>query len=365
MTAYEDLAEYDASLRARGVKDNRMSYLRRLREATGKPLLDLSAREINEWIAGLAIAPKTQQGVVSYVKNALKYLNGGDFPPVCKQIAHRKGKTLIPRVKSARELLTEGEVEGLIAATPRTDLKALIALHIATGARPAEVLTLDWEDFEFASVNGTSVVRVSIRETKTQSPRTIVTPNERAIRYLKEWQKSGNGTGPVWTFQKPNTYWKYLKRLAKKAGIAKNVYPQLFRHMRGAELYDAPPNARDNQMGWTPGSNMYANYTHLRPDEVEDVIIEREGGTPDPFAESLAEMRNMMVGIAQNPDVEELLSSVFDLLVQTLISSPEALEQLREAQEKFQKTDPTLAEEIVAASAEEWEADIAKARRKS
>lgn len=47
--------------------------------------------------------------------------------------------------------------------------------------------------------------------------------------------------------------------------------------MRATDLYDAPPNVRDAQMGWTPGSNMFANYTHLRPEKVEDVILEREG----------------------------------------------------------------------------------------
>ncbi len=278
MAEFEDLEEYGAYLQANGVKDRRMSYLRRLREAYGKPLLELSAMELNAWIGGLAIAPTTHQLVVSYVRNALKYLNGGDFPAVSKQIARRKGKTQVSRVKSARELLTEEEVEDLIAATPRADLKALIALHEATGTRPAEILTLDREDLQFVSVKGVSVLRVSIRKTKTQSPRTVSTPDKRAIRYLREWLKTGNGTGPLWTFHSPQTYWKKLKNLTKKAGISKNVYPYLFRHMRGTELYDAPPDVRDIQMGWTPGSNMYANYTHLRPDQVEEAIIEREAG---------------------------------------------------------------------------------------
>ncbi len=30
-------------------------------------------------------------------------------------------------------------------------------------------------------------------------------------------------------------------------------------------------------MGWTPGSKMWANYTHLKPEEVRDAILEREG----------------------------------------------------------------------------------------
>ena len=275
---YEDLTEYETYLAAKGVKDRRMSYLRRLREVTGKPLMDLSALEINGWIASLAISPKTHQTIVSYVKNALKYLNGGEFPDVCKTIARAHGKTLVPRVKSAQELLTPGEVEDLIHATPRADLKALIALGVATGARPSELLNLNREDVEFVMKNGVPGVRISVRQSKTDTPRTIITPDVRALRYLKEWMGPEDGTGPLWTFQGPRTYWKYLKRLGKKAGIAKNVYPYLFRHMRGTVLYDAAPDVRDAQMGWTPGSNMYANYTHLRPEKIEDVIFDREGG---------------------------------------------------------------------------------------
>lgn len=170
MATYADLRRYGTDLERRSVKDpSRMSYLKRLREAYGKPLLDLSADEINGWIAGLGVAPSTHRLVMNYVKNALKFLNGGEPPAVSRRITRPKGKAL-PRIRVPRELLTPGEVEEMIHTSRRLDLKALIALHVATGARPSELLNLNREDVEFVTKKGVPAVRIWIVKTKTDSP---------------------------------------------------------------------------------------------------------------------------------------------------------------------------------------------------
>lgn len=306
MATYADLGRYEIDLRNRSVKDpSRLSYLKRLRETYGKPLLDLSAEEINAWIASLGVAPSTHRLVTNYVKNALKFLNGGEPPAVSRRITRPKGKPL-SRIRSARELLTPSQVEDLIHASRRLDLKALIALHVATGARPSELLNLDRADVEFVTVKGVPAVRVRIRKTKTDSPRSIITFDARTLRWLKEWMGTGDGTGPLWTFHRPRVYWRYLKELAFKAGIEKNVYPYLFRHMRATELYDAPPNVRDAQMGWTPGSNQFANYTFLRPEQVEDAIWKREAGPTETPAEQLRRKFLEMLDLMETlPGIEE------------------------------------------------------------
>ena len=189
---FEDLEEYGSYVSK--VKDARMGYLRRLREATGKPLLELTAKEINDWISGLGLAVKTQQLVVFYVKHALKYLNGGEeYPPVCSQIRREEGG-LTPRVKSPNELLTDEEVERLYLVAHRPDLKALIALHRATGARPSEVLNLPREDIAIKSENGLPFLEAVFTKTKTQWPRTVVTPRPDAIRFMEDWFKLHDGT---------------------------------------------------------------------------------------------------------------------------------------------------------------------------
>ncbi len=291
----EDLARYEDELRFRGVSPaSRMSYLRRLSEAYGKPLLDLTDREINGWVAGLPVSLMTHQSVVAYVKNALKFLNGGEAPAVSARIVRRRGKAR-SRVRGLEEYPTEAQVEQLLNATARLDLKALISLHIATGARPSEMLNLTWEVVAFVTLNGSQALRISIPESKTGSPRAIVTPNERAVRLLEEWKRAGTGTGPVWTSHSPQVYWKTLKRLGVRAGLPMRIYPYLFRHMRASKILDYPPAVRDALMGWDEGSSQWANYTKLSTARVEDEVMEREGG---PIETPTEELRGILADLS-------------------------------------------------------------------
>lgn len=319
----EDLARYADELRYRGVQAGpRMSYLRRLSEAYGKPLLDLSDGEINGWIAGLPVSLMTHQSVVAYVKNALKFLNGGEDPPVSKRIVRRRGKAR-SRVRGLEQFPSDAQVEQLLNATPRLDLKALIALHVATGARPAEMLNLTWESVAFVTSNGRPALRVSIRESKTGSPRTLITPDERALRLLEEWKRAGSGNGPVWTSRNKTVYWKACHRLGIRAGLPMRIYPELFRHMRATKLLelDYPQAVRDELMGWNQGSAQWANYTKLSTAKVEDEVMEREGGSSDPLAERLAKAETFMRLVDEHPEALEALGNI--------LSDPTKLAQLR------------------------------------
>ncbi len=321
MAKWKDLARYEEELEARGVRRMpRMSYLNRLRAEYDRPLMDLSAGEINAWIGSLSASLSTHRSVVSHVKNALKFLNGGEMPRVCKHIVTRRGSQP-SRVQVASELPTKEEIDKLIAATPRADIRALIALSVASGARPSELLRLRREDCILGDVKGSPVLRLSIRKTKTGKPRTVTVFDDRARHFFEEW-RNGRDDGLLWDFKNSRAWWKALKALAKTAGLDRiNWYPYLLRHTRGTELYDAPPAVRDAQMGWKPGSNMYANYTHLRPDQWEDALLEREGGTPDPVVERLAKAETFMRLMDEHPEAFEALGNI--------LSDPLKLEMLR------------------------------------
>ncbi len=321
MVLAEDLARYEDELRYRGVQSGpRMSYLRRLSEAYGgRPLLDLTDGEINEWVAGLPVSLMTHQSVVAYIKNALKFLNGGEAPSVSKRVVRRRGKAR-SRVRGLEEFPSEVQVEQLLNATPRLDLKALISLHIATGARPSEMLNLTWENVAFVTNNGGRALRISIRESKTDEPRTLITPDERTLRLLDEWKRAGSGTGPVWTSRNVTVYWKACHRLGIRAGLLMRIYPELFRHMRATELLelDYPQAVRDALMGWKEGSGQWANYTKLSTAQVEEEVMKREGseegGSPEEIAmlklsKAIGEFQASFPGLAvvagiqgKNPD---------------------------------------------------------------
>ncbi len=238
--------------------------------------MHLTAQKINAWIGSLSASLATHKTIVGPVKNTLKFLNGGEMPNVCKRITARRG-TVQSRVLAPTDLPTEEEIDALIASTPRADYRALIALSVGSGCRPSELLRLRREDAVPGTVKGAPVLRLSIRRTKTGKPRTVTVFDTRARHYFEEW-KNGRDIGPLWAFRDYAAWTKVLKTMARKAGLTRiNWYPYLFRHMRGTELYDAPPEVRDAQMGWIPGSNQAANYTHLRPDQWEDALFDREG----------------------------------------------------------------------------------------
>jgi site-specific recombinase XerD len=68
------------------------------------------------------------------------------------------------------------------------------------------------------------------------------------------------------------------KRLARKAGLEKNVRPYLFRHTTLTALAKVFTEARLKQFAsWTHGSKMSARYVHFSARGLEDAVLELYG----------------------------------------------------------------------------------------
>jgi integrase len=284
---HEDLREYADHLRAGGDVGElsimqRLSYLRRLREVYGKPLRELEAKEIEAWLAGLSIGPSSRRTVLVYLRHALKVLNGGEAPELAKRLPKPRGGLNVSRIRTPSELLTEEEVERVAEVFTTKDLSAITLLIYGLGARPSDVLRLRKGDLTVQERQGVRFLEAQIRDSKGR-PRVAYTAKPAVIRAIEAWL--GAHPGGDLLFPSPRgggrrhagAFGITLKKAAKRAGIAKNVYPYLLRHVRASELYDLPAAVRDSQMGWIPGSKMWANYTHLRTEDVRDAILEREG----------------------------------------------------------------------------------------
>ncbi len=301
---YEDLREYADHLRASGVVSElsiyqRLNYLRRLRVAYEKPLRDLSAQEIESWLAGLNLAPSSHRTILVYLRHALKVLNGGDAPRLTKRLPKpKRGSAVVSRVRVPGELLSEEQIRSLMMAFPSKDLSAITALLYGLGARPSDVLGLRRNDLQLKEEGQTPYLEAQILDSKG-SPRVAYTAKPWVIQTVQTWLEAHPGgellfPSPRGGRRTPEGYRKALKRAAKQVGIEVRIYPYLLRHTRATELYDAPPAVRDAQMGWAAGSKMWANYTHLKPEKVRDAILEREGVegaelTPDRVTERVME----------------------------------------------------------------------------
>jgi len=69
-----------------------------------------------------------------------------------------------------------------------------------------------------------------------------------------------------------------IKRIAKRAGIKKRIYPHLFRHTRATRLLaKVPESIGAKYMGWVNGSKMVGVYVHLSSEDVDEAILKLHG----------------------------------------------------------------------------------------
>ncbi len=77
--------------------------------------------------------------------------------------------------------------------------------------------------------------------------------------------------------------WDFIKKTAKRAGITKRVYPQLFRHSRATHpLQLGVPEAQVKALlGWRQGSPMLARYSHLTSRTAKAAYLKALGREPE------------------------------------------------------------------------------------
>lgn len=218
------------------------------------------------------------------LKKFLRYVHGTtDSYPEC--VAWIRVRPNCGKEKTPEEMLTQQEVEAIIASTEGPRDRALVSLMAESGARLGEIVTTRIKNVIFndrgfsLSVNG-----------KTGT-RTI--PLCASEQDLKEWLNSyhpykGDPEAPLFTSyaeKKNGTNLKdqgvaeLIRKAAARAGISKRIYPHLFRHTRATELarlgWTEPMLKKF--FGWDKNSRMPSVYVHLAETDVEDKYYEMYG----------------------------------------------------------------------------------------
>lgn len=226
-----------------------------LADHADKDILTLSARELEDYV----ISKGQPEHLVRAIK---KFYSMMDRSDITRRILLKR----VQRDIKTGDLLTEDEVKRLMEAAGRRD-RAIIALLWDTGIRPEELLTMRMNSVDFHG----EVAHISV--TGKTGSRTIPLQDETTRELLEYvdatprlgdglfWARHDGGEGRI----SDEGLRLMLRKVAKKAGIKKKIYPYLFRH--SALTRDAALGYTEIELclkaGWRLGSRMPSVYIHL------------------------------------------------------------------------------------------------------
>jgi len=187
-----------------------------------------------------------------------------------------------PKV-SPNDLITEEEFNRMIEVCRTSRDRALLSLLYETGARIGEIGHMNFGNVSFDEYG--AIIWLPRSKTRKRKLRVVYSTS-----YLSAWISDHplkTPESPLWVklsgknAMKPMTYpeiYALIKRIAKKAGLKKKVYPHLFRHTRATRLLaKVPESIGARYMGWVNGSKMVKIYVHLASEDVDEAILRLHG----------------------------------------------------------------------------------------
>ncbi|EKS4344827.1 tyrosine-type recombinase/integrase [Clostridium botulinum] len=193
-----------------------------------KPLATVTTMDLRMFLAVRCKNMKqtSMNGQISILKSFFSWLTDEEYIP--KNPAKKLKQTKEP--KRLRRALSEEEVELLRQACKTDRGKALIEFLISTGCRVSEVVKADKTDINWHEMS-LNVIGKGDKERKVYF-------STKAKILLKKYllTREDNNKALFVTFMKPHerlgqrSIQRAIKKIAKKAGINKSVYPHLLRH---------------------------------------------------------------------------------------------------------------------------------------
>jgi integrase/recombinase XerD len=201
-------------------------------------------------------------------------------PEETKHIRLKPVKNRIVR----EQLITENDLSALLKAcvgNPRD--KAFLHVHYEAGTRPGEILSLKIKHVKFDKYGAF----INVDGKTNARPIRLVRSVPDLAQWLDVHPLKDNPDAPLWVLLdqsrlgKPMTYYtaeRLLARVVERSKINKKVNLKLFRH---SEATNSAKYLTESQMrirhGWTPTSNMPANYVHLVNADVDSAYLKHLG----------------------------------------------------------------------------------------
>lgn len=257
-------------------------------EMLGKPFKDATAEDMKRIVHHFEVSEYsvwTKHDVKVILKQFYKWLDGEDYPKIVKWIV-----TTIPHrekpLTNERDLLSEDEVNRLVAVADHPRNKAIIAVLAESGARIGEIGNLTIGQVK-VDTSGT-VLTVSGKTGRRRLR--IISATPFLLRWLEIHPEKENSYAPLWInigtkdYHKQMTYEgirKVLIEAFRKAGIKKKCHPYIFRHSRASQLARHLTEFQMNSyFGWIQGSRMPAMYVHISGKDLDEDILRINGMKP-------------------------------------------------------------------------------------
>lgn len=248
-------------------------------DVTELPLTKQTKESIDSFLVVLNKSDKsywTLDELKVYVKQFLKWYYK-DLSLIENFKASGK-KQLNPKI-TENNLITKDELEKMLRQAESFKESAYLLCAWTTGARPQELLDMKWQDVKFED----KVADITLYSSKTKKARTFPVV-EKTMKALWDWKEhySFPDVSPKdyvfpsrWRDKQLTTAGvnKMLRRLAKKAGIKKDVWGYLFRHSQATRLYEElPQQIVEKLMGH---KNMAGVYAHISSKKAREELLKK------------------------------------------------------------------------------------------
>lgn len=229
---------------------------------------------INEIIDSRDIKDNTKSSYWIAIKLFLSYLGKAK---VAKQI-----KIVVDRDrKLPDDLLTQDEIESIVAAAPQTRDKAFISVLYEAGARIGEITQMKYGEVSFDE-NGATLL---LQNSKTGPRRIRLVWSVAVLRQWMAAHPTKKPSDPLWPRLDSSGLsldyhgaWGVIRRACKKSGVDKHIHPHLFRHSRATHLArHLTEQELKTYLGWTPNSGMAGTYVHLTGKDIDPSILRMHG----------------------------------------------------------------------------------------
>jgi len=254
-----------------------------------KNLDELEQTDFDKLLLFLEDVKKLSPGEIRNYKKVTKkfysWLGNGEPPKWIRKIKLE----VIESPVQPSDLLTQDEIDKLLAACRHPRNKAFIAVMLDSGMRVGALASTRVKNVELNQYGAIIYISKTSRSKKTTTPKGI--PITWSTGYLNQWlavhPMRDNPEAPLWTtLNEPHQSMSYktirvtIQNIAESAGIKKRVNPHSFRHKAITSWILDGLNEQEvkHRAGWSRGSmqmmKIYSNYTE---NEMNDGIFEHYG----------------------------------------------------------------------------------------